>query len=108
MNKIEINGHSHVRYDRETYELEEATRRASAFYEWLDTRRTVREISSRPVSKALISQLIMAGSSAPSGAHKQPWTFCAVSNQEIKKAMMAKDSERLSTLRLLKSAIGYV
>ena len=28
--------------------------------------------------------------------------------QEIKTAMLAKDAERLSTLRLLKSAVGYV
>ena len=27
--------------------------------------------------------------------------------QEIKSAMLAKDAERLSTLRLLKSAVGY-
>jgi uncharacterized protein YqeY len=29
-------------------------------------------------------------------------------SQEIKQAMLAKDADRLSTLRLLKSAIGYV
>jgi|SRR2546422_2338396 len=29
-------------------------------------------------------------------------------SQEVKSAMLAKDAERLSTLRLLKSAIGYV
>lgn len=29
-------------------------------------------------------------------------------SQEIKSAMLAKDADRLSTLRLLKSAIGYV
>lgn len=29
-------------------------------------------------------------------------------NQEIKAAMLAKDAARLSTLRLLKSALGYV
>jgi len=28
--------------------------------------------------------------------------------QEIKAAMLAKDADRLSTLRLLKSAIGYI
>jgi uncharacterized protein YqeY len=28
-------------------------------------------------------------------------------SQEIKEAMLAKDAERLSTLRLLKSAVGY-
>src|SRR5215213_9867992 len=29
-------------------------------------------------------------------------------SQEIKAAMLAKDAERLSTLRLLKSAMGYI
>src|SRR3954469_10359821 len=29
-------------------------------------------------------------------------------SQEIKAAMLAKDAERLSTLRMLKSAMGYV
>ena len=87
MNKKEINGHTHVHYQRDTYALNEAETRAKNYYEWLDTRRTVRDISGRPVSKELIKSLIMAGSTAPSGAHKQPWTFCAVSNQEIKKAI---------------------
>ena len=26
----------------------------------------------------------MSASTAPSGAHKQPWTFCAISNKELK------------------------
>ena len=87
MEKIEINGHPHIRYERDTYDLSDATVRAHEYYQWLDTRRTVREISDKPVSRELIEHLIMAGSSAPSGAHKQPWTFCAVSNQDIKKAI---------------------
>ena len=87
MEKIEINGHPHIRYERDTYDLSDATARAHEYYQWLDTRRTVREISDKPVSRELIEHLIMAGSSAPSGAHKQPWTFCAVSNQDIKKAI---------------------
>ena len=29
----------------------------------------------------------MCGSTAPSGAHLQPWTFVAVSNQELKTKM---------------------
>ena len=87
MEKKDIQGFTHVRYDRDSYPLEEAESRASAYYKWLDTRRTVRDISSKPVSKELIEQLILAGSTAPSGAHKQPWTFCAVSNPELKKAI---------------------
>lgn len=87
MSKIEIKGHAHIKYERDTYSQEEAENRAIEYYKWLDTRRTVREISDRPVSRKLIENLIMAGSTAPSGAHKQPWTFCAVSNQDIKKAI---------------------
>jgi len=87
MKKKEINGHTHVAYQRDTFELQEAEARAKGFYEWLDTRRTVRDISDKPVSKELIENLIMAGSTAPSGAHKQPWTFCAISNPEIKNAI---------------------
>ena len=82
MEKIEINGHPHVSYDREAYSPAEAAERAKSYYEWLDTRRTVRDISDRPVSKELIESLIMAGSTAPSGAHKQPWTFCALSRMQ--------------------------
>ena len=80
-----VAGHEHILYTRETYPLSEVEERSNSFYEWLDERRTVREISDRPVSKRVIENLIMAASTAPSGAHKQPWTFCAVSNHEMKK-----------------------
>jgi len=85
MDRKEINGHPYIRYERDTYEPQEAEARSKDFYEWLDTRRTVRDISDKPVSKELINNLIMAGSTAPSGAHKQPWTFCAISNPELKR-----------------------
>lgn len=85
MEKVDIEGHPHVHYDRETFPLEIAESRSKEFYEWLDTRRTVRDISDKPVSKELIENLIMAASTAPSGAHKQPWTFCAISNSDLKK-----------------------
>ena len=98
MKSIEINGYKHVAYSQETYSPEEALDRSKEFYDWLDRRRTVREISNRPVSKELIENLIMAGSTAPSGAHKQPWTFCAISDghlkSEIRKA--AEEEERES------------
>jgi nitroreductase len=85
MDKKDIDGHLHINYSRDTYPLEIAEQRSKEFYEWLDKRRTVRDISDKPISKELINNLIMAGSTAPSGAHKQPWTFCAISNPELKK-----------------------
>jgi nitroreductase len=54
------------------------------YYQWMDRRRTVRDISNRPVPKAVVDQLLMTASAAPSGAHKQPWTFCAVSDPSLK------------------------
>jgi len=71
------------------YSDEETTTAAQNYYERFDKRRSVREFSDRPVSKAVIEQLILTASSAPSGAHKQPWTFVAVSNPEIKKQIRA-------------------
>lgn len=64
---------------------DETMRRAAAYREKLDSRRSIRHFSDRGVSKSVIEDIIMTASSAPSGAHKQPWTFCAVSNPEIKK-----------------------
>lgn len=98
MEKIDLNGHPHVKYKRDTYELPEVEKRSADFYKWLDERRTVRDISDKPISKEVIDNLIMAGSTAPSGAHKQPWTFCAVSNADLKKKIReaAEEEEKES------------
>lgn len=61
---------------------EEASRR---FYEVMDKRRTVRMFSDRPVSVEVIENLIRAASTAPSGAHKQPWRFVAVDDPGLKR-----------------------
>ena len=81
----EINGFEHVAYARDTYSAEEMVARTQDFYQWLDTRRTVRDFSDRPVPREVMENLVMAASTAPSGAHKQPWTFCLVANADLKK-----------------------
>lgn len=80
-----INGFPFVSYTKETYAEEEMIQRSADFLQWMDKRRTVRDFSAKPVPKEVIEQIILAASTAPSGAHKQPWTFCAVSNADIKK-----------------------
>jgi iodotyrosine deiodinase len=50
----------------------------------METRRSLRFFSDRSLPREAVEQLIMTASTAPSGAHKQPWTFCAVSNAAIK------------------------
>ena len=80
-----INGFPFVQYIRDTYLDDEILERSAFFAAWMDNRRTCRDFSDKPVDKAVIENIITAASTAPSGAHKQPWTFCVVSNAEIKK-----------------------
>lgn len=57
------------------------------FYREMNLRRSIRDFSNEPVSKKVIENLILTASSAPSGAHKQPWTFCAISDTKMKHAI---------------------
>lgn len=57
---------------------------AESFYQVIRQRRTVRQFSDRPVPRSLIEKVILAAGTAPSGAHKQPWRFIAISNAELK------------------------
>ena len=79
-----IEGHKHVRYSHVRYEAEEMVERSEKFFQWMDTRRSVRDFSDKPVPREVIENIIKAASTAPSGAHKQPWTFCVVSNPALK------------------------
>jgi iodotyrosine deiodinase len=68
--------------------------RAAQFHAYMDTRRSVREFSDRPVPRSLMETLILTASTAPSGAHKQPWTFCLVGDPSIKHQIrMAAEAE---------------
>lgn len=51
----------------------------------MGSRRSVREFSPDPVPRPLIELAIRTASTAPSGAHRQPWKFVAVSNQKIRR-----------------------
>ncbi len=58
--------------------------RATGFYAEMDRRRSVRAFSPDAVPKQLIELAIQTASTAPSGAHQQPWTFVAVSDAGTK------------------------
>lgn len=79
-----IDGYPFVSYSKETYDAGEMKIRINNFYEWMDNRRTVRDFSDKPVPKEVIEKIILCASTAPSGAHKQPWTFCVVGDPVIK------------------------
>lgn len=53
-------------------------------YLMMNKRRSLREFSDGPIDIQIIENIIKTASTAPSGAHKQPWTFCIVQDKEIK------------------------
>ncbi len=80
-----INGYEFVNHQFTEYAEGEMITRSEQFYQWINTRRSVRDFSDRPIPKEVIESILRAASTAPSGAHKQPWTFCVITNPEIKR-----------------------
>lgn len=67
--------------DRADNEIEA---RASAFFDDIKRRHTVREFSDQPVPQSVIETCIAAAGRAPSGANHQPWHFCLVGDAKTK------------------------
>jgi nitroreductase len=65
--------------------IEDSIRNSKKFYKQMNRRRSVRFFSDRDVPEELINQLILTAGTAPSGAHKEPWTFAVIKSPEIKK-----------------------
>ena len=74
-----------VRYQGMKYDEAEVIMRSQTFYENMVKRRSVREFSDKSVPFEVIENIIKTAAAAPSGAHKQPWSFCVVADPEIKK-----------------------
>lgn len=72
--------------------------RGRAFLAEMDSRRSVRHFAADPVPRELIELAIRAASTAPSGAHRQPWRFVAVSDPDLKRRIRvaAEEEERIS------------
>ncbi|HKK77284.1 MAG TPA: nitroreductase family protein [Saprospiraceae bacterium] len=79
------------------YDTKTAIERSRDYYEFMDQRRSVREFSDKAVPREVIEHILLTASSAPSGAHKQPWTFCVIANpklqEEIREAAEAEEYE---------------
>jgi iodotyrosine deiodinase len=79
------NEYPQISYSRTVFPAGEMQRRALEFYEWMDSRRTVRDFLPDPIPEGVLENILLTASTAPSGAHKQPWTFCIVRNAELKR-----------------------
>ena len=78
--------------------MEKMSENASRFFEMMKERRTTRHFSEKQVPRELIEMAIKTAGTAPSGAHLQPWTFVAISNEDLKiKIRRAAEEEERKT-----------
>ncbi|HHG86124.1 MAG TPA: nitroreductase family protein [Bacteroidetes bacterium] len=90
--------YSFVQYIAPSFEEAEMQKRSRDFFANMDSRRSVRDFSDRKVPREILENIIRTASTAPSGAHKQPWTFCLIQNPEIKqKIRVAAEKEELES-----------
>ncbi len=92
-----IEGHKHLLYS-DYLKVDNIEEEAESFFQEMDKRRSVRDFSDKPVPKSVIENIIKTASTAPSGAHKQPWTFCVIESSGIKSKIReaAEEEERKS------------
>ncbi len=83
-NKKLINGYPFVHHIKHGYDVPTMIDKTFEYYKKMNERRSSRDFSNKPIPKEVIENIILTASTAPSGAHKQPWTFCVVSNPAIK------------------------
>ncbi len=79
------------------YPEAEMQARAIAHHEQMQSRRSVRSFSSKPVSQDVIEQCVMTAGTAPGGGNHQPWSFACVGStaakKEIREAAEAEERE---------------
>ncbi len=77
---------------------QEMLARGQEFYDAMDRRRSVRHFCDDPVPREAIELAIRTASTAPSGAHRQPWRFVVIDDPELKRQIRiaAEHEERQS------------
>lgn len=92
--------HPFVELEHERLSEADMLSRGQAFRADLGRRRSVRMFASDPVPQRLIELAIESAGTAPSGAHKEPWTFVAISSADVKRQIReaAEEEERVNYL----------
>jgi nitroreductase len=93
-----IDEYPHIPYEFETISQEESIERSTEFYKRMNKRRSIRYFSDKGVPFEIIENIIRTAGTAPSGAHKQPWTFVVVQDPDLKSRIRkaAEEEERIN------------
>ena len=92
--------HPFVELDASRRSAEEMTAAADEFLSVMQRRRSVRMFSDEAVPRHLIERAVETAATAPSGAHKQPWSFVAIGDPDLKRRIReaAEAEERVNYL----------
>lgn len=74
-------------------EPSEMLARARQFRETAARRRSIRSFSPDPIPDGVLEECLLAAGTAPSGAHKEPWTFAVITDPAIKAKVRAAAEE---------------
>ena len=85
----------------------EVIAKSENYYKKISKRRSVRDFSDKEIPREVIESILKAAGSAPSGANKQPWTFCVISNTELK-SEIRKLAERQDSYQLNSEKLDYI
>lgn len=78
-----------VPYRPHRFDADEAIEAGERFHDHMSSRRSVRLFSPDPVPRRMIELAVATASTAPSGAHRQPWRFVATDAPELKRRIRA-------------------
>ncbi|PCH73768.1 MAG: nitroreductase family protein [Flavobacteriaceae bacterium] len=81
---ILIDGFKHFSHTPEQFPENEILEKTAAYLKFMDKRRSIRHFSDKLVPLEILENIIKTASTAPSGANKQPWTFCLIQSPKIK------------------------
>ena len=72
-------------FEANNFNEDQVIDRSAQFFHELNGRRSIREFADKKIPEGVIENIIKTASTAPSGAHKQPWFFAVVTSIEVKK-----------------------
>lgn len=74
---------------------------ANTMFDWLHTRRSLRQFKPDAVPREVLERLIIAATTAPSATNRQPWRFAVVTARATRKAIVDAVARRTEEMKAI-------
>lgn len=100
------NNNIQVKFETQRLTAWNMINRAKTFYKLMCMRRSLRFFSSETIPPGVLERIVATAGTAPSGAHKQPWTFVIVRSQPLKVAIrnVVEEEEKINYAKRMKKS----